>query len=73
MSLHAQEPSETFKLALSDNRFSEVIAPTRKPLAPRDRLLNPATSRLEELTSVLTLYKPDAVICALAKHMAGIG
>lgn len=56
---------EALKLALSDDRFSEVIAPTRKPLAPRDRLLNPVASRLEELTSVLTAYKPDAVICAL--------
>ena len=57
--------SRTLKLALSNNVFSEVIAPTRKPLAPRDRLLNPVASRLEELTSVLTAYKPDAVICAL--------
>lgn len=53
------------KLALSHHNVSEVIAPTRKPLAPHDKLVNPNASRLEELTSALTSYKPDAVICAL--------
>ena len=57
--------SETLKLALSHERVSQIIAPTRKPLAPHDGLWNPTASRLEELTSVLTSNKPDAVICAL--------
>jgi uncharacterized protein YbjT (DUF2867 family) len=57
--------SETLKLALSHDSVSEVIAPTRKPLVPCDKLVNPVTSRLEELTTTMASYKPDAVICAL--------
>jgi uncharacterized protein YbjT (DUF2867 family) len=57
--------SRTLQLALSNDVFSEVIAPTRKPLAPRDRLVNPVTLHLEEVAPALTSYKPDAVICAL--------
>jgi uncharacterized protein YbjT (DUF2867 family) len=65
--------SRTLKLALSNDVFSEVIAPTRKPLAPRDRLVNPVASRLEELTPALTSYKLDAVICALGTTRAKAG
>jgi uncharacterized protein YbjT (DUF2867 family) len=65
--------SRTLKLALSSDVVSEVIAPTRKPLAPRDRLLNPVTSRIEELTPALTSYKPDAVICALGTTQTKAG
>ena len=65
--------SRTLRLALSNDVFSEVIAPTRKPLAPRERLVNPVTSRIEELTPALTSYKPDAVICALGTTQAKAG
>ena len=65
--------SRTLRLALSNDVFSEVIAPTRKPLAPRNRLVNPVTSRIEELTPALTSYKPDAVICALGTTRAKAG
>ena len=65
--------SRTLKLALSNDVFSEVIAPTRNPLAPRNRLVNPVTSRIEELTPALTSYKPDAVICALGTTRAKAG
>ena len=65
--------SRTLKLALSNDVFSEVIAPTRKPLAPRNRLVNPVASRIEELTPALTSYKPDAVICALGTTQAKAG
>lgn len=65
--------SRTLQLALSNDVFSEVIAPTRKPLAPREGLVNPATSRLEELTPALLSYKPDAVICALGTTRAKAG
>ena len=61
------------ELALSRDAFSEVIAPTRKPLAPRDRLVNPVTSRLEEVASALMSYKPDAIICALGTTQAKAG
>ena len=65
--------SRTLQLALSNDVFSEVIAPTRKALALRDRLVNPVTSRLEELIPALASYQPDAVICALGTTQAKAG
>jgi uncharacterized protein YbjT (DUF2867 family) len=65
--------SQTLKLALSNDTFSEVIAPTRRPLAPNDRLVNPVGSRLEEFVPILMSYKPDAVICALGTTLAVAG
>jgi uncharacterized protein YbjT (DUF2867 family) len=65
--------SRVLQLALSNDVFSELIAPTRKALAPRDRLVNPGTSRLEELIPALMSYQPDAVICALGTTQAKAG
>ncbi|MFT4435445.1 NAD-dependent epimerase/dehydratase family protein [Caballeronia sp. 15715] len=65
--------SGTLRLALSNGAFSDVIAPTRRPLAPRDRLVNPVGPRLEELVPLLMSYKPDAVICALGTTQAKAG
>ncbi|MFM0649231.1 NAD-dependent epimerase/dehydratase family protein [Paraburkholderia bryophila] len=65
--------SRTLKLALSNPAFSEVIAPTRTPLAPNDRLVNPTGSRLDELVPPLMSYRPDAVICALGTTQAKAG
>ncbi|MFT4502835.1 NAD-dependent epimerase/dehydratase family protein [Caballeronia sp. 15711] len=65
--------SRTLRLALSNGAFSDVIAPTRRPLAPRDRLVNPVGPRLEELVPLLMSYKPDAVICALGTTQAKAG
>lgn len=65
--------SRTVELALSTEAFSEVIAPTRKPLTPRGRLVNPVGPRLEELVWSLTSHKPDAVICALGTTQAKAG
>lgn len=63
----------TLERALSNGAFSEVIAPTRKPLAPNERLVNPITSRLQELVAVLMSRKPDAIICALGTAQAKAG
>lgn len=65
--------SRTLNLALSNNAFSEVIAPTRKPLAPSERLVNPVMSRIEELAPALKSYKLDAVVCALGTTQAKAG
>ena len=65
--------SRVLKLALANDAFSEVIAPTRKPLAPADRLVNPVASRLEELAPIVMSNKPDAVICALGTTQAKAG
>ena len=65
--------SRTLNLALSNGVFSTVIAPTRKPLTPHNRLVNPITAHLEELAPVLMSHKPDAVICALGTTQAKAG
>jgi uncharacterized protein YbjT (DUF2867 family) len=65
--------SRALKLALSSHAFSAVIAPTRKPLAPGDRLVNPVGPRLEALVPNLMSYQPDAVVCALGTTLAKAG
>lgn len=65
--------SRTLQLALSNDVFSEVIAPSRKALVPRDRLVNPVTAQLEELIPALKSYQPGAVICALGTTQAKAG
>ncbi|WGS54251.1 NAD-dependent dehydratase [Paraburkholderia sp. D15] len=65
--------SRTLALALSGNVFSEVIAPTRRPLPPRDGLVNPVASGLETLVTASMSYEPDAVICALGTTQAKAG
>lgn len=65
--------SSLLKLALADDTVSAVIAPTRKPLAPSGKLVNPLGSRLEELVPTLIAHKPDAVLCALGTTMAKAG
>lgn len=57
--------SRVLAQALSDDRFSQVIAPTRTPLTPREGLINPVGARLEALTPIFATNRPDAVICAL--------
>ncbi|MDW5266119.1 MULTISPECIES: NAD-dependent dehydratase [Acidobacteriaceae] len=65
--------SRTLELALSNHAFSAVIAPTRKPLVPSERLVNPTTSHLEELIPNLMSNEPDAVICTLGTTQAKAG
>jgi uncharacterized protein YbjT (DUF2867 family) len=64
---------KTLKRALANEAISEVIAPTRKPLAPSGRLVNLVGPDLEELLPSLMSYKPDAVICALGTTQAKAG
>ena len=65
--------SRTLTLALADDVFSEVIAPTRRPLAPNGRLVNPVGESLEKLVPNLMSYRPDAVICTLGTTRAIAG
>jgi uncharacterized protein YbjT (DUF2867 family) len=65
--------SRTLNLALSNDAFSEVIAPTRKPLAPSQRLVNPVMSNIEEFAPALKSSKLDAVICALGTTQTKVG
>ncbi|MDI7047489.1 hypothetical protein QMN58_28740, partial [Escherichia coli] len=57
--------SRTLALALADDVFSEVIAPTRTSLEPNARLVNPVGESLAKLVPYLMSYPPDAIICAL--------
>jgi uncharacterized protein YbjT (DUF2867 family) len=65
--------SEALALALASDAFSEVVAPTRKPLAPAKKLVNPVVSRLEDLLPELASLRPQAVICALGTTQAKAG
>ncbi len=65
--------SRTLKLALSNNAFSKIIAPTRKQLPPDEKLVNPVGERLEELVPIVLSHKPDVVICALGTTKAKAG
>ncbi len=65
--------SRTLTLALASDAISEVIAPTRKPLAPHEKLVNPVASRLIEFAPALASHRPDAVICALGTTQAIAG
>lgn len=65
--------SRALQLALADGAVSEVIAPTRKPLAPHVKLVNLVGERLEELFPLLLSTKPDGIICALGTTQAKAG
>jgi uncharacterized protein YbjT (DUF2867 family) len=50
--------------ALQDSRVAQVVAPTRKPLAPHPRLLNPQPD-FRQLPPDADWWRVDAVVCAL--------
>jgi uncharacterized protein YbjT (DUF2867 family) len=50
--------------ALAHPAVTQVIAPTRKPLATQDRLMNPVAPKLELLLTEVTEWGSDAAICA---------
>lgn len=64
---------KVLELALSNDAISEVIAPTRTPLASNNKLLNPVGPVLEQLIPLLMSYQPDAIICALGTTQAKAG
>lgn len=53
--------------------ISEVVAPTRRPLAPQNKLVNPVNLRLDELAPRVKSWNVDAVICALGTTKAKAG
>jgi uncharacterized protein YbjT (DUF2867 family) len=50
--------------ALARPAVTQVIAPTRKPLATQNKLMNPVAPELELLLPEVTSWEPDAAICA---------
>ncbi len=58
--------------ALSDPRVSQVVAPTRRPLPPHPRLLNPVTD-FQHLPADADWLHCDAVVCALGSTIRQAG
>jgi hypothetical protein len=56
--------STTLNQALAKDAISEVVAPTRRPLVPQNKLVNPVNLRLDELAPLVKSWNVDAVICA---------
>src|SRR5271163_4642994 len=50
--------------ALARPAVTQVIAPTRNPLATKDKMINPVAPELTLLLPGMASWKPDAVICA---------
>jgi cytochrome o ubiquinol oxidase subunit II len=48
---------------LAQEAVTQVLAPTRKPLAKRNKLVNPVAPKLEQLLPELPNWRPDGVIC----------
>jgi len=59
--------------ALARDAISEVVAPTRRPLVPQSKLVNPVNLRLDELAPRVKSWDVDAVICALGTTKAKAG
>ena len=54
---------EVLLQALADPRVAQVVAPTRKPLAPHPKLLNPQPD-FKQLPPDADWWRVDAVVCA---------
>ena len=67
-----QVGSELLKLALADPRVERVTAPTRRPLAPQPRLLNPILD-LGDLPEEADWWRADIAFCALGTTLRQAG
>jgi uncharacterized protein YbjT (DUF2867 family) len=59
--------------ALTHEAFTQVIAPTRRPLPRHSKLTNPVSEELETLLPDVLNWGVDAVICALGTTSAKAG
>jgi uncharacterized protein YbjT (DUF2867 family) len=59
--------------ALAHPSITEVIAPTRKTLPERDKLINPVAIHIHELLPEMSNWKPDAVINATGTTIKKVG
>ncbi len=60
------------RLLLGDDRVTHIVAPTRRPLAPHPKLLNPIASS-EDLKPDADWWAADGAICALGTTRAKAG
>ena len=63
---------QVLRLALTDAGVAQLVAPTRRALAPAPKLLNPLVD-FEHLPADAPWWKVDAVICTLGTTMAQAG
>ncbi len=63
---------EVLAQALADPRVAQVIAPTRRPLAAHDKLLNPVID-FARLDAAAPWWQADAVVCALGTTLKVAG
>jgi NAD dependent epimerase/dehydratase family enzyme len=54
--------STVLKQALSKDAISQVVAPTRRPLAPQNKLVNPVNAALDALTPRVKSWNIDAMM-----------
>lgn len=62
----------TLASLLSDDRVTQVVAPTRRPLVPHPKLLNPITNS-KDLPIDAAWWAVDGAICALGTTRAKAG
>ncbi|TDV15707.1 NAD-dependent dehydratase [Paraburkholderia caballeronis] len=63
----------TLARALAEARVEQVIAPTRRRLPPRPKLVNPVAAQLDQLLPEANAWKVDAVICAMGTTIRKAG
>ena len=63
---------EVLAAALADPRIDEVVAPTRRPLPPHAKLLNPVVD-FAHLPIDVTWWQVDAVVCTLGTTIKAAG
>lgn len=61
--------TEALRVLLADARVTRVVAPTRRPLAPHAKLLNPITT-IEDLPPAAAWWTVDGAICAIGTTRA---
>ena len=59
--------------ALAHPAIANVVAPTRRPLAPHPKLINPVSDHLESLLSEGVAWGIDGVVCALGTTISKAG
>lgn len=65
--------SNALSMAVATPAISEIIAATRTPLEPREKLINLVDSHLEELARSPMIQNVDAVVCALGTTKSKAG
>ena len=63
----------TLTAALAEPAVTAVIAPTRTPLSPHAKLLNPVVDRLDALLQDVPSWSLSAAVCALGTTKAKAG